>query len=167
MDNSIAVRRLTVDDVDAFHALRLHAVQQHPRAYGLTYAEESNCQRQCFVHLVTADVVLGAFADDALVGYTILSGGSLIKLRHKAEVWGAYMKPEYRSMLLAKRMGQQLFEIAQSLGVRYCQSSVFASNVAAYRMYKVLGFVEVYREKDGVGHEDGSFEDIIHLVKYL
>jgi hypothetical protein len=31
----------------------------------------------------------------------------------------------------------------------------------------MLGFVEVYREKDGVRQADGSFEDIIHLVKSL
>src|ERR1044072_6971873 len=126
MDNPIIVRRLTMDDVDAFRELRLYSVQQHPRAYAQTYEEECNHSRQCFVHLVTADVVLGVFADDTLVGYAILSGGTSMKTRHKGHVWGAYLKPEHRSMSLAKHVGLQLLEIAKSIGLRSCHSTMFA-----------------------------------------
>ena len=166
MDN-ITLRRITQAATAMFREMRLHALQQHPRAYAQTYEEEYRQPLQAFGQFLQNNVVMGAFDGDLLVGYTILSPNRQPKLMHKATVWGAYVRPQYRDKQLAQRMRLRLFELAQAMGLRYCQSSIVASNAAALQVHMAVGYEEVYREKDGVRHLDGTFDDVIHLVKYL
>ena len=166
MDN-ITLRRITQAETAMFREMRLHALQQHPRAYTQTYEEEYRQPLQAFGQFLQNNVVMGAFDGDLLVGYTILSPNRQPKLMHKATVWGAYVRPQYRDKQLAQRLRLRLFEVAQAMGLRYCQSSIVASNAAALQVHMAVGYEEVYREKDGVRHLDGTFDDVVHLVKHL
>lgn len=167
MDNHITLRRVTMEDLDAFQELRLEALQKHPQAYGHTYEEESLRPRQYYGLFIRSNVVMGAFANGTLIGFTVLSRFEMQKMAHKGQVWGAYVKPEFRNMELAKRMRLRLFDIAKTMGMRVCLSSIFASNAAALQVHQAVGYEEMYREKDGVRHADGTFDDVIHLVKHL
>ena len=167
------LRRLTADNVDAFRALRLRALRDHPRAYMQTYEEESLRQRKFHEFMIDNNIILGAFvANEAvgievLVGYTILSLNQMTKIKHKGIVWGAYVLPENRYNDLAKQMRLRLFEIAKEIGLKACTSAIVANNPAALAVHHGVGYVEMFRETDGVCHADGSFDDVIHLVKYL
>jgi L-amino acid N-acyltransferase YncA len=158
---------VTPEEAARFRELRLQALQQHPRAYAQTYDEESHQPDHAFAQFVTANVVLGAYADGTLIGFTILTPFRQSKLSHKGMVWGAYVQPSYRDMQLAQGMRLRLFEIAKGMGLRYVVSSIFASNAAALQVHKAVGYEETYVEKDGARHLDGTFEDIVHLVRYL
>lgn len=166
MDN-ITLRRITQAETAMFREMRMQALQQHPRAYAQTYDEECRQPLQAFGQFLQNNVVMGAYDSDMLVGYTILSPNRQAKLMHKATVWGAYVRPQYRDKQLAQRMRLRLFEIAKQMGLRYCQSSIIASNAAALQVHLAVGYEEAYREKDGVRHLDGSFDDVIHLIKQL
>jgi RimJ/RimL family protein N-acetyltransferase len=165
--DNVTFRRMTAEEAGRFRTLRLFALQQHPRAYAQSFEEESQQPVQAFAQFLKGNIVLGAFDKDLLVGYTILSPVRQAKIAHKGTIWGAYVRPVYRNMQLAQRMRLRLFEIAKSMGMRYCQSSIMAGNTAALQVHKAVGYEECYREKDAVRHADGTFEDVIHLVKYL
>lgn len=167
------LRRLTLDNVDAFRAMRLRALREHPRAYLQTYEEENARQRKFHEIMIEQNIVMGAFQTndtvgvEILVGYTILSLNQMNKTKHKGNVWGAYVVPEHRYNDLAKQMRLRLFEVAKGIGLKYCTSSIVANNPAALRVHLGVGYIEMFRETDGVQHADGSFDDVIHLVKYL
>lgn len=170
---TITLRRLTAADVDAFRAMRLRALHDHPRAYMQTYEEESTRKRDFHAFMVENNIIMGAFQANetvgiqVLAGYTILSLNGLKKIKHKGLVWGAYVLPEYRHEDLAKKMRLRLFEVAKELGLKYCTSSIVANNPAALAVHRGVGYTEMFRETDGVRHADGSFDEVIHLVKYL
>jgi GNAT superfamily N-acetyltransferase len=167
------LRRLTVENVDAFRALRLRALREHPRAYLQTFDEESDRPRRFHEYMIETNIILGAFQTnevvgiEVLIGYTILTPNQMAKTKHKGIVWGAYVTPEHRHENLAQQMRLRLFEIAKSLGLKYCNSSIVANNPAALAVHRAVGYVEMFRETNGVRHADGSFDDVIHLVKYL
>jgi L-amino acid N-acyltransferase YncA len=165
--DAITLRRITPEEAAIFRHLRLQALQMHPRAYAQSFDEECTQPPQAFAQFLRGNVVMGAYDNDLLVGYTILTPFRQAKVAHKGTVWGAYVRPKYRDMQLAQRMRLRLFEIGRSMGMRYCQSSIMASNEAALHVHMAVGYQEVYREKEGVRHFDGTFEDVIHLVKYL
>lgn len=160
------LRRLMPTETTAFRALRLRALREHPRVYTQTYEEEVARPEKFHTYMINAHIVMGVFIDEMLVGYTILSGNQG-KMRHKGTVWGAYVLPEYRDLDLAKQMRLRLFEVAKRLGMKYCTSSIVADNAAAVQVHAAVGYVEAWREKDGVQHADGTFDDVLHLVKYL
>ena len=170
---STTLRRLKAEDVDAFRAMRLRALRDHPRAYMQTFEEENVRPRKFHEFMVENNIIMGAFHENTvvgvttLVGYTILSLNGLTKTKHKGIVWGAYVLPEHRYKDLAKDMRLRLFEIAKEIGLTACTSSIVANNPAALKVHQGVGYIEMFREKDAVQHADGSFDDVIHLVKYL
>ena len=167
MSPNTTLRRVTVEEAGCFRELRLQALQQHPRAYAQTYDEECHQPEGAFAQFLNVNIVLGAYVDNRLIGFTVLTPFRQSKLKHKGMVWGAFVLPEFRDMRLAQQMRLRLFEIAKAAGLRYVVSSIFAGNTAALQVHKAVGYEQTYVEKDGARHLDGTFEDIIHLVRYL
>ena len=164
---NLTLRRLVAEDVDAFRALRLKALSEHPRAYLQTYDDENVRPRAFHAHMVENNIIMGAFLGYLFIGYTILSLNQHAKMKHKGMVWGAYVRPAYRNYDLGKQMRLRLFEVAKEIGLTMCTSSIIANNDAALKVHQAVGYLEMFREKDGVRHLDGTFDDLIHLVKYL
>ena len=164
---NLKLRRLLADDVDRFRVLRLMALGENPRAYLQTYDEEKDRPRAFHAHMVENNIVMGAFQGYLMIGYTILSLNQHRKMSHKGMVWGAYVRPAYRNHDLGKQMRLRLFEVAKEIGLKLCTSSIIANNAAALKVHEAVGYIEMFREKDGVQHLDGTFDDLIHLVKYL
>jgi GNAT superfamily N-acetyltransferase len=165
--SDVILRRLMTHDVDAYRELRLKALQDHPRVYLQTYEEECNRRKEFHINMIESNIIMGAFVDAVLVGYTVMSLNDGAKSKHKAMVWGAYVLPHHRDHDLAKKMRLRLFEVAKTLGIKFCTSAIVANNEAAIQVHKQVGYVEMFREKDGVRQPDGSFDDVIYLVKHL
>ena len=96
------IRRLGMADVDAFWALRLRAVRDHPGAFSSSYEESrersSERVRQDFAARNTGPerVVIGAFVGGRLAGTVGCFREEGVKDRHKAMIWGMYVTPEAR-----------------------------------------------------------------------
>jgi ribosomal protein S18 acetylase RimI-like enzyme len=69
-----------------------------------------------------------------------------VKLRHKAVLWGMYVRPEARRTGLAAALVQHVIEHARPLVEEICLT-VVASNVAARRLYSAAGFKEYGLER--------------------
>ncbi|MDE2117655.1 MAG: GNAT family N-acetyltransferase, partial [Betaproteobacteria bacterium] len=90
------IRRLAPSDADAFHALRLAALQNEPSAFGSSYEEEKDFPRITVESRLVENTdrgVFGAFEGDKLIGLVALGRESRIKLAHKAMIWGMYVSP--------------------------------------------------------------------------
>ena len=109
--------------------------------------------------------MLGAFADDKLIGVVgfVRDGGR--KTRHKGFIWGMYVHAEWRG----RGVGRQLMVDALSRidvmdGLRRVRLSVTTNNVPAKKLYESLGFV-VYGEETEALCVEGEYYGEYHLVR--
>ncbi len=150
------IRRLNQTDWEAYHTIRLEALQLAPEAFGSDYAEASvRTPEDWAASLSLPDtVVLGAFtevgspsAEGQVVGIAGLSRERRVKTRHKATVFGVYVTPAMRGAGCAKALVTELIRIAYTMGgVEQLMLCVVAENAAAKAVYAGLGFRVYGRE---------------------
>lgn len=161
------LRFLTVDDMPAFRSLRMQALKETPLSYMHIHDEEIQKPDAYHENMLKFNKVMGAFDEDVLVAFAFMSPFGATKQRHKCSIWGAYVKTEYRNQGVGKDMRRALFTHAKEAGIEYCLSSIVSGNDASLGMHTSLGYEVMYTEKHGLKHRDGSYSDIIHLVKWL
>ena len=156
------IRRLTPSDLNAFQELRLAALQEAPSAFASSYEEEV-----AFPPSVNQDrlsenpnqAVVGAFIDGALVGLVALGRESMLKLQHKAFVWGMYVAPRFRGHGVAQALLVEALALARTAkGIRQVNLGVNASNSGAVRLYESLGF-KVFGREEGAMLVNGELHD--------
>ncbi|MGY2049283.1 N-acetyltransferase family protein [Methylobacterium sp. JK268] len=163
MPDSFTLRRLESADAAAFRDLRLEGLRDHPAAFGASFDEEAARPVAWFAERLAAGHVLGAWTPEGrLVGLAGLAFHDTAKLRHKALLWGVYLRPEARGTGLAERL------IRRVLGEAGARASdvhltVGAANAAARRLYARLGFA-AYGTEPRALFVDGAFHDEIHMV---
>ncbi|MCM3879901.1 MAG: GNAT family N-acetyltransferase [Vicinamibacterales bacterium] len=137
------IRRLTPGDVEACTQLRREALELEPLSFSSSPGEDFVQSFDVFRAVLSdpRQAIFGAFEPD-LVGVVGIRGMPRRKLRHKAEIWGVYLRREYRGRGLAEKLLKEAIEFARSLqGVRQIHLSVTEHSVAAGKIYEKLGFV--------------------------
>ena len=161
------LRTLKPEDAAAFLALRLRGLKECPEAFASSYEEEVStplAEMSSRLQPKADRAIIGAFHDSALAGVVGLQREGMLKLAHKAFVWGMYVAPEARGRGTGTLVLRAALEhAASSLGVRQVNLGVNTRNAAAVALYKKLGF-EVYgleREFLMVG---GEYHDEYQMV---
>jgi RimJ/RimL family protein N-acetyltransferase len=160
------IRRLAPEDAVVYQVLRLRGLLESPSAFGSSYAEESALSSD-FVRSrleVRADSgVFGAFVDGQLVGLVALGREHMVKLAHKANLWGMYVATEHRGHGLARELLMSALELAHAvpeiIRVNLC---VNANNTSAIRLYESVGF-RIYGREAGGLCIDGVLHDELHM----
>ena len=140
---AITVRILGPEDAEAYRELRLDALHLHPEAFGAAHEDEAGLPLQAFRTRLAPpapSAVFGAFAGDALVGMTGLLVDPRAKVRHKALVWGVFVRPEARGGRIAARLLEAVVAHARADGVEQLRLTVVTSNAAARGIYDAAGF---------------------------
>jgi ribosomal protein S18 acetylase RimI-like enzyme len=155
-----SIRALGPADLPAFRVMRLDALRLHPRAYGSSYEEEIEYTPDDFAARWPAPpgVVLGAFADERLIGFTGLQVSEKIKQRHKGFVYSVYVDAAFRRLGVADGLMAAAIAAARDAGLRYVWLTVAADNENARRLYQRLGFRRFGTEPRGL-LVDGAFVD--------
>ena len=90
------VRRLTVDDVEPYVALRKAMLEEAPTAFLADVASDIGCNPERMRENIESgddNAVFGAFGD-VLVGVVGIGRFTRhIKARHRADLWGMYVDP--------------------------------------------------------------------------
>ena len=142
---AIEVRELTADDGDAYAALRVHALETFPEAFGSDAATERRRGAESYRERLTASgggFTLGAFAGAALVGAVTLQREARVKTRHLGEVRGVMVHAEAQRAGVGRRLMEEL--IARATADASCELltlTVSADNDAAVALYGACGFV--------------------------
>ena len=159
------IRLLTPDDAARYRDIRLEALQHDPDAFSSTFAHESTMPLASFAERIVKGNVFGAFVRGELVavaGYWQQEGE---KERHKATLWGMYVRAAARGAGLGERLIEAVVEHAASR-VEQLQLGVAAGNAAALRLYIKAGFSEYGREMKAL-KQDGRYLDDILMVRFL
>jgi ribosomal protein S18 acetylase RimI-like enzyme len=161
------VRVLTPSDASAFQALRLRGLQECPEAFASSYDEEVNTAPSEIAHRLEPKVdsaIFGAFQNTELFALVGLQREGMVKLAHKAFIWGVYVAPEARNEGFAvATMRHALNYAATALCVRQVNLGVNTRNTAAIALYKKLGFVQ-YGLELGYLRVGSEFHDEFQMV---
>ncbi|WP_407080331.1 GNAT family N-acetyltransferase [Bradyrhizobium roseum] len=159
------IRRLTSADAVAYRDIRLEGLRCHPEAFASAFEDERDSPLDRFKELIVQSRIFGASLEQRLVGVVGLRAHAEVKLRHKAVIWGMYVRREARQY----GIGQRLIEAAvahASNDVEQIQLAVVTENEAARRLYAKAGFIEYGHQINALKHGGRYYDDIL-MVKFL
>jgi ribosomal protein S18 acetylase RimI-like enzyme len=145
----IEIRRLTENDAQDFYLLRLEALEREPQAFSSSPEEHRSMTietvaKRLGVAAGDRNFVLGAIANDRLVGMAGFYQEEGPKNRHKGRIWGVYVTQEWRAKGVARVLLSEIIERARAKPeVEQLLLAVAEGQDPARRLYQSLGF-EVY-----------------------
>jgi ribosomal protein S18 acetylase RimI-like enzyme len=160
-----AITILTCTDAVAYRDIRLEGLRCHPEAFASTFEDERDRPLDCFKELITQSRIFGAVLAQKLVGVVGVRSYAEVKQRHKAMIWGMYVRREARQY----GIGERLIDAAVSHvpgHVEQLQLAVVTENEAARRLYAKAGFIEYGHQINALKH-GGRYHDDILMVKFL
>ena len=163
------IYKLNEEDAQMYQEIRLNALKTNPEAFGSTFEREVEFSLDQVASRVapTKDrYVLGAFHTGELVGTVTFMRESGIKMYHKGNIFGMYVKPEYRRMAIGKALLVALIEQAkQDEGLEQINLAVVTDNLSAKKLYESLGF-EVYgTERNALKFEGNYYNEYLMVLK--
>jgi ribosomal protein S18 acetylase RimI-like enzyme len=166
---TIRTRPLGAQDADAFWRLRLHALEQSPRAFGESAEEHRATSIEIFrKRLASAsddNYVLGAFSQSKLVGTVGFGRITRRKQRHKAKIWGVFVGEAYRGQGIARRLMSEVLERAKSLHeLEHIILTVGDEQKAAKSLYTSLGFTVFGHEPRALKIDENIYVDEDYMV---
>lgn len=84
--------------------IRLEGLRCHPEAFASTFEDERDRPLDCFKELITQSRIFGAVLAQRLVGVVGIRSYAEVKLRHKAMIWGMYVRHEARKYSIGERL---------------------------------------------------------------
>jgi len=155
------VRRLEAQDAADYCELRLEGLKNHPEAFSSSWEDESGKSAEWWAERLEATTVFcGWICDSPLLGVAGFRGHAASKLRHKAVLWGMYVRPAARGTGLAARLVQRVIEHARPL-VEEISLAVVASNIAGKRLYTAAGFEPYGIERRALKVGEEYFDEVL------
>jgi ribosomal protein S18 acetylase RimI-like enzyme len=153
MSDDITIRPLVPEEAETYQALRLHALQEHPEAFGSSYEEEARLTLAEVASRIPdgkqGDVILGAYTVENLVGMVGIARQRLLKSRHRSFVWGMYVSPDWRGQHIGRRLIEAVLARARSMeGLELVTLAVTIGNDAARSLYESVGFKPYCLDED-------------------
>lgn len=167
------IRALGSQDAEAFRALRREGLVESPHAFGESVAEHDSFPPRAFAARFASAIsndnfIMGVF-DDAgiLTGCAALTRNTSEKSRHKATIWGVYVKPAARGSGAAKAMLQEVIRRAKLIdGLEQIKLGVRSGQNAARNLYLSLGFESWGLERRSI-RVDGKYIDEDAMVLFF
>jgi GNAT superfamily N-acetyltransferase len=157
-----AIRRLGPADAAVWRALRLEALERHPDAFGASLEEEAALPLGGWTGRLESGCVFGAERSGELVGSAGLFVERTAKKRHKAVLWGVYVRREARGAGFGRRLVGTVIEAARDAASQL-HTAVVTDNHEARSLYRQLGFIPYGIEPRAL-EVDGRFLDEELLV---
>ena len=156
------IRALSVEDIDAYIALRQRALRDEPLAFSSSAENDFASSRESLVPQIARApewVLFGAFAP-ALVGSVGLFRARHAKAAHRMQLWGMYVAPEHRGRGFGAGLLDAATAHARGLGdVDWIDLSVTSAADAARRLYERAGFVLWGTQPDALRNEGHVAEE--------
>ena len=163
------IRRLDETDLDVLIAIRREALVTDPRSFTASPGSDLGLDHE-FVRASMAETstqaYLGAFDPD-VIGMAGVYRYPKEKERHRAGVWGMYVRPSHRGRGHGSALLAAAIDFARSLsGVTHLCLCVSETADAAMHLYERFGFVTWGREPAGLEVE-GEVLTVRHMALEL
>lgn len=164
---SLIVRDLAPEDAAAWAALRRESLESHPLTFGSAVPDDPADLLDVFLERLASpevSVVLGVCDEASLVGIVGVRRSTGKKERHKALIWGLYVRPRSRGRGAGDLLMRRAIARARSWhGVEQLQLSVSDVAMGARRLYDRHGFEAWGREPRALCW-DGRCVDETYMV---
>ncbi len=159
------IRLLSCTDALAYRDIRLDGLLRNPEAFASTFEDERDRPLDWFRERITQSQIFGAMLAQGLVGVVGLRAHADAKQRHKAMIWGMYVRREARQYGIGKRLIEAAVSHASG-HVEQLQLAVVTENETARRLYAKAGFIEYGHQINALKHAGRYYDDIL-MVKFL
>ena len=159
------IRLLTCADALAYKDIRLDGLRRNPEAFASTFEDERDMPLDWFKDRIAQSQIFGAVLAEGLIGVVGLRSHADAKQRHKAMIWGMYVRREARQYGIGERLIGAAVAYASG-HVEQIQLAVVTENEAARRLYAKAGFIEYGHQINALKHGGRYYDDIL-MVKFL
>ncbi len=161
-------RIVTPEEIVAFRNIRLESLRVAAGRMSQSFAVEVRLPLQHHLTMLTENVVMGAYEADTLVGILLGTVTAQARINHRAMAWGMYIKESIQNRSVGYQLMMALLAELADRGVCQVLGAIAADNPASLRMVEKAGFVQTYRERNGLRAVDGfGFTDVVHVIRYL
>lgn len=161
MKHTITIRRITPEEIQSYHAIRLRAVSADPDAFLPTSDEEKTRTEDEMYRTLQSQYILGAYDGTKLVGLIALALQEKHKFSHIGILGSLFVEPAYRKSGIARLLMDHVLKLARELNLYSLQLKVVTTNFPAINLYKSLGFACWASEKNALC-DHGRFMDQHH-----
>lgn len=152
------VRELTIQDAEAYVAVRREALLDSPFAFASSPDDDFMSSPEAVGEQLRRKLdstIYGAFRPD-LVGTVGMYRNRHVKSSHKAHIWGMYVTPSHRRPGVGSDLLQAILRHARNLqGVSWVYLSVSSAAPEAQLLYERVGF-QVWGTEPAALHHDGK-----------
>lgn len=134
------IRRLDAGDTGLYREIRLEALKNSPESFGDSFEDQMDAPDKVFQERLKKNIVFGAFVGDELVGTAGLFLEGSRKAKHRARMWGIYVKKEFRGKGIADDLIASVVNYARSCSEQL-HLEVTTINSSALKLYERHGFV--------------------------
>lgn len=170
---STLIRPVRLDDAEAYRALRLKALQEHPEAFGADYALSEARPIEYWTNMMLQgqgnDQRITFVAEHAgkLVGMMVIMRGDVPKTAHNANIYSVYVDPSARGLGLGDGLMEACLDWAKRQALRLVKLSVVASNASALKLYLRHGFVVYGVEPEALYVNDSYHDELLLVLRLL
>ncbi len=161
---ALTMRRLGSVDAAEFQALRLEGFQLQAREFRFAPEDEAHISLTDIGARLERDFVAGVFDDGRMIGVAGLTRSTGVKTRHKALLWGMYVRAEFRGRGAADMLMSAIVAHAHGL-VETITLTVISDNRRAVRFYERWGFAAYGVEPASVKSADGAYLDEALMIR--
>ncbi len=164
-DEKIKIKRLPAERWQEFMEIRLIGLETDPLAFMSSLQEEERYPESRWKERITNQIFAETdFTIVGLIGFLIRTRQ---KERHVADIFGFYVRKEYRGKGIGDRLLKAaIHSISSSVGVRKIELGVIANQKAAITLYERNGFSRVGKLSMEL-FLDGEFFDEILMEKLI
>jgi ribosomal protein S18 acetylase RimI-like enzyme len=153
--NAAEIRLFTAQDAQALWNLRMLALETDPWSFVDSPEELRAISVQEFATRLRADhaenFIVGAFEQQTAVGMVGCYQEVPLKRRHKAWIWGVFVKPAARGRGIAKLLMEAAIERTKTIGgIEMVMLTVSVDQPAPRKLYESLGFRSIGVEPKGI-----------------
>lgn len=167
----IEIRRIKPEEMDRWFEMRIESLHESPSAFLASPETELSRGVEEFRERIAnggnENLIFAAFDGENIAGSVGLVRDSMLKARHKATIWGMYVRPAYRNQKLGRELLSAAIAFArEKMDVGKLDLSVEAERQTAIRLYSSLGFEKWGLEAKAIRIGDTYFDELymsLHL----